>query len=162
MLKRSVIYPKTKHNVDTSCVRHELANGGCSAKQEDNLLKHSDIQIKTFRITNRIDIKALTENKNAEIIGGASNSIDQTCANASWEIRAFFTCLLIAVQTVLLTGPINYGFWVDVVTRNPSSLQLKFILGFSYLLAGLMNLFVYTWRFQEVRKEFRHFDCGKE
>lgn len=84
-----------------------------------------------------------------------STIIDQKSANKSWEVRAFFTCLIIAFQTVLLTGPIIYGFWIDVVTRNPVSVQFKFILSFPYLLAGLLNVFVYTWRFQEIRNEFR-------
>lgn len=81
--------------------------------------------------------------------------------NRSWEMRAFFTCLLIAVQTVLLTGPFVFGLWMDVISGQPTSVQFKFILTFPYLLQGLINIFLYSWRFEEVRKGFRQF-CRRQ
>lgn len=87
--------------------------------------------------------------------------INQRKTDRSWEIRAFFTCLLIALQTILLTGPIIVGFWMDVLTGKHTSTEIKFILAFPYLLQGFLNLFIYTWRFNEVRQAFRKF-CRRQ
>ena len=54
------------------------------------------------------------------------NILDQKMSIRSWEMRALFTSLLIAKQPVVLTGPVIYYFWKNIVTGKPSSLQFRF------------------------------------
>lgn len=73
----------------------------------------------------------------------------------AWEIRAFSTCVLLACQTILLTGPLIAGFWNDVIYDKPLSIQIKLILSIPYVLNSLSNPIIYTWRIPEIRQAFK-------
>ncbi|CAC5371554.1 CNR1 [Mytilus coruscus] len=73
----------------------------------------------------------------------------------SWEVRAFVTSILIAVQTILLTGPFISSFWIEIINGTMLSIQTKFTLFFLYLANSLSNPIIYAWRISEIRQEFR-------
>ncbi|XP_063401855.1 uncharacterized protein LOC134686108 [Mytilus trossulus] len=73
----------------------------------------------------------------------------------SWEIRAFFTTLIIAFQTTVLTSPFVASYWVEVLSNTPLTLQVRIILLFPFLINSLSNPFIYAWRIPEIREEFR-------
>lgn len=51
----------------------------------------------------------------------APNSIDINVEKLkkSWEIKVFLTTIIIAFQTVILTGPFVTSFWVEVLSISP-------------------------------------------
>ncbi|CAG2248280.1 unnamed protein product [Mytilus edulis] len=72
-----------------------------------------------------------------------------------WEIRAFFTTIIIAFQTVVLTTPLVASYWIEVLSSTPLTLQVRIILLFPFLINSLSNPFIYAWRIPEIRQEFR-------
>ncbi|XP_063401987.1 uncharacterized protein LOC134686244 [Mytilus trossulus] len=83
-------------------------------------------------------------------------SIDaNTQLQKSWEIRAFFTTIIIAFQTVVLTTPLVASYWMEVLSSTPLTLQVRIILVFPFLINSLSNPFIYAWRIPEIRQEFR-------
>ena len=75
--------------------------------------------------------------------------------DGTWEIRAFLTCVVIAVQSILLTGPIIVVYWIDILSDTPVSTETKFLCFFPYFLNILSNPILYIWRIPEIRLEFK-------
>lgn len=111
-----------------------------------------DPNVSNKRNSSVIQCSCLETPKNANNTDSQNNKRAQL---SKWEIRAFITCVLIACQTILLTGPIIFGFWFDVVSSRPLGLQIKFILSIPYFLNSLSNPIMYTWRIEEIRKAFK-------
>lgn len=128
----------------------------CNDLQGPNIKRSYNLKDELFTSNeDNINIKQIVNDREHNKNNGKPRRltvVDQKISNRTWEMRAFFTCLLIAIQTVLLTGPIVYGLWIDVVTGKPASLQLKLILIFPYFMESLIGLFLYTWRFKEIRQ----------
>ncbi|CAC5416897.1 unnamed protein product [Mytilus coruscus] len=76
-----------------------------------------------------------------------------TQSQTSWEIQAFFTTLIIAFQTVILTSPFVVSYWMEISSSTPLTLQMRIILPF--LINSLSNSLFYAWRIPEIRHEFR-------
>ncbi|VDI14250.1 Hypothetical predicted protein [Mytilus galloprovincialis] len=108
------------------------------------------------------------ENLNGELIDFRNNTDNCTTPNdvaipidvnthlqKSWEIRAFFTTLIIAFQTVVLTSPFVASYWMEVLSNTPLTLQIRIILLFPFLINSLSNPFIYAWRIPEIKEEFR-------
>ncbi|CAC5424843.1 unnamed protein product [Mytilus coruscus] len=72
-----------------------------------------------------------------------------------WEIRAFITCIVIAVQTLLLTGPFVLSFWIELIYPQEVSSQM-FMFAIPFLVNLLTNPIVYAWRIPEIRREFKN------
>ncbi|CAG2209403.1 unnamed protein product [Mytilus edulis] len=52
----------------------------------------------------------------------------------SWEVRAFVTSIVIAVQTIILTGPFISSFLIEIINGNMLSVTTRFTLFFlSYM-----------------------------
>lgn len=107
------------------------------------------------RSSDTSDVESHKTTENPQVDVENQGVADRQCNKKSWEIRAFFSCLIIAAETVILTGPIVFLYWIDILNTKPTDVQVKIILSFPYLLAGVINLFVYSWRFEEVRKTFK-------
>ncbi|CAC5397994.1 unnamed protein product [Mytilus coruscus] len=73
----------------------------------------------------------------------------------SWEIRALFTTIIIAFQTVVLTAPFVASYWIEVLSSTPLTLHIRVILFFPFLINSISNPFIYAWRIPEIREEFR-------
>ncbi|CAC5397993.1 unnamed protein product [Mytilus coruscus] len=73
----------------------------------------------------------------------------------SWEIRAFYTTIIIAFQTVVLTAPFVASYLIEVLSSTPLTLQIRVILFFPFLINSISNPFIYAWRIPEIREEFR-------
>ncbi|XP_063443287.1 uncharacterized protein LOC134723658 [Mytilus trossulus] len=74
----------------------------------------------------------------------------------SWEVRAFVTSIVIAIQTILLTGPFISSFWIEIIHGSTLPLQTRFILSLLFLTNSLSNPLIYAWRIPEIRREFRN------
>ncbi|CAG2212882.1 ADOR [Mytilus edulis] len=73
----------------------------------------------------------------------------------SWEIRAFLTTIIIAFQTITLTGPFVASFWIEAFSNAPLTLQFRLLLFIPYLINCISNPFIYAWRIPEIRHEFK-------
>ncbi|VDI18189.1 Hypothetical predicted protein [Mytilus galloprovincialis] len=73
----------------------------------------------------------------------------------SWEVRAFVTSIVIAVQTIILTGPFISSFLIEIINGKMLTITTKFTLFFLYLANSLSNPIIYAWRIPEIRQEFR-------
>lgn len=82
-----------------------------------------------------------------------------------WEIHAFVTCVIIALQTIALTGPLLLAFWSEIVTGRLLQVHEVLILSIPHLINSISNPFIYYWRVPEIRqafkKLFRKSDTGK-
>ena len=89
------------------------------------------------------------------------NSVNASIrVKTSWEIRAFVTTLIIACQTVILTGPFIASYWTDLVSSSPLTLQARLLFFIPFLFNSLSNPFIYTWRIPEIRQEFGRLLCA--
>ncbi|XP_063412222.1 uncharacterized protein LOC134695015 [Mytilus trossulus] len=73
----------------------------------------------------------------------------------SWEVRAFVTSIVIAVQTIILTGPFISSFLIEIINGKMLPITTKFTLFFLYLANSLSNPIIYAWRIPKIRQEFR-------
>lgn len=92
--------------------------------------------------------KNTNENTNGEI--KRSNQAEKT----DWEINAFVTCILIALQTTVLTAPLLTGFWYEVLSGQLLDFHVVLVLTIPYLLNNLSNPIIYYWRIPEIRQSF--------
>ena len=72
-----------------------------------------------------------------------------------WEIRAFFTTIIITFQTVVLTTPLVASYWIEVLSSTPLTLQIRILLLFPFLINSLSNPFIDAWRIPEIKQELR-------
>ncbi|CAG2240752.1 unnamed protein product [Mytilus edulis] len=96
-------------------------------------------------------------NHNVSIVSTESvNSFDvnNTHLKKTWEMRAFLTTIIIAIQTVILTGPFVASYWIEILSSLSLTLQTKIILLIPLLLNSFSNPFLYAWRIPEIRQEF--------
>ncbi|XP_063447342.1 uncharacterized protein LOC134726870 [Mytilus trossulus] len=73
----------------------------------------------------------------------------------SWEIRAFLTTIIVAFQTIILTGPFVASFWIEAFSNAPLTLQFRLLLFIPFLINCISNPFIYAWRIPEIRHEFK-------
>lgn len=73
----------------------------------------------------------------------------------SWEVRAFVTSIVIAVQTILLTGPFISSYWIEIIRGSPLHMQTRSILFLLFVANSLSNPFIFAWRILEIGQEFR-------
>lgn len=138
--------------------KHDMNNAAC----QDNKSEMSvvDFDTSTEVVSGHPVTNMGIELQDVRVDCGAMHGDQRQCEDSqrsynSWEIRAFFTCVIIAFQTIVLTGPLIGGFWVDIVTGKPVSLQIKFILSCLYMINSLTNFFIYGWRIPEIREELK-------
>ncbi|CAC5381120.1 ADORA2A [Mytilus coruscus] len=73
----------------------------------------------------------------------------------SWEIRAFLTTIIIAFQTVIITGPFLFSVCIEFLLISPMTMEIQLLFFIPYLINTLSNPFIYAWRIPEIRQEFR-------
>jgi hypothetical protein len=64
----------------------------------------------------------------------------------AWEFRAFITSIIVAVTTIVLTGPFLVSYWIDYYTGTLLPQQVRFILLIPLVLNSILNPFIYAWR----------------
>ncbi|VDI71044.1 Hypothetical predicted protein [Mytilus galloprovincialis] len=121
----------------------------------DNKVSHTNICVQE-EILNKgmIDLKSNTNLCTTSTDVAISTDVN-TQSQKSWEIRAFFTTLIIAFQTVILTSPFVVSYWMEISSSTPLTLQMRIILLFPFLINSLSNPLIYAWRIPEIRQEFR-------
>ncbi|XP_076076523.1 uncharacterized protein LOC143047380 [Mytilus galloprovincialis] len=121
-----------------------ISNSNASEIKEQNEDKEN-IDLKHY--SNRNPLTTSTDN---------SSSFDASRQlKKSWEIRAFLTTIIIAFQTIILTGPFVASFWIEVFSNAPLALQIKLLLFIPNLINSISNPFIYAWRIPEIRQEFK-------
>ncbi|CAG2190793.1 unnamed protein product [Mytilus edulis] len=86
------------------------------------------------------------------------NSAAPTCKKhitKTWEIRAALTTIIIAFQTIALTGPFVASYWIEIFSSVELTLQARLLLLIPFLINSFSNPFIYAWRIPEIRQEFR-------
>ena len=78
----------------------------------------------------------------------------------AWEFRAFITSVIVAVTTIVLTGPFLVSYWIDYYTGTLLPQQVRFILLIPLVLNSILNPFIYAWRIPEIKQQFQKlFHC---
>ena len=78
----------------------------------------------------------------------------------AWEFRAFITSIIVAVTTIVLTGPFLVSYWIDYYTGTLLPQQVRFILLIPLVLNSILNPFIYAWRIPEIKQQFQKlFHC---
>ncbi|VDH95941.1 Hypothetical predicted protein [Mytilus galloprovincialis] len=121
----------------------------CSSSKKNNFSykENSNAMIDLKHYSNRNPLTTSTDN---------SRSFDASRQlKKSWEIRAFLTTIIIAFQTIILTGPFVASFWIEVFSNAPLTFQVRLLLFIPNLINSISNPFIYAWRIPEIRHEFR-------
>lgn len=108
-------------------------------------------------IQDRNKLSMTRENKNStKRIPAEKNQSDLISKSRKvWEIRAFITSILIAAQTLLLTGPFVLSFWIELIYPQEVSSQM-YMFALPFLVNLLTNPILYAWRMPEIRREFKN------
>lgn len=158
-------------NVDsiqsTSGISHNSAPRDLSCKRTKN--KTSDASIITEKSDNLVhqlerrksNIQQLINHLKNERINSmikykpVCNSKQKPFKFNAWEFRAFATSIIIALTTLLFTGPFLVSYWIDVYTGTLLPQQKRFWLILPLVMNSILNPFIYAWRIPEIRKQFR-------
>lgn len=73
----------------------------------------------------------------------------------AWEFRAFITSIIVAVTTILLTGPFLVSYWIDYYTGTLLPQQVRFMLFIPLTLNSILNPIIDAWRIPEIKEQFR-------
>lgn len=109
----------------------------------------------TNQSKNKVSLTHIHPNANAGKHKERTESSKSEGSDRTWEVRVFVTCVVIAFQSVLLTGPIIVAYWVDILSGIQMELETKFLCFFPYFINILSNPVLYIWRVTEVRQELK-------
>ncbi|CAC5381119.1 ADORA2A [Mytilus coruscus] len=133
----------------------------CMSEVQETLHTNSDAEKNSnipeeYRKKGTIDLTHKTDTCTTS--SDVKRSAASTCHTQmikSWEIRAALTTIIIALQTIVLTGPFVASYWIEVFSRSEFTLQTRLLLLIPFLLNSFSNPFIYAWRIPEIRQEFR-------
>ncbi|CAC5404729.1 unnamed protein product [Mytilus coruscus] len=70
----------------------------------------------------------------------------------TWEIRAFLTTIIIAFQTIALTGSFVASYWIEIFTSVELTLQTRLLLSVPFLINSFSNLLYMLGEYQKLNK----------
>ena len=152
-----------------------IVNEHCQVVSETSLFR-SMLDIKAemeMKRTSNIRVQQLINHMKTERISCNQGIKDSQCTLNSqiltkkpqftfdaWEFRAFITSIIVALTTILLTGPFLVSYWIDYYTGTLLPQQVRFILFIPLVLNSILNPFIYAWRIPEIKQQFRQlFHC---
>ncbi|VDI39871.1 Hypothetical predicted protein [Mytilus galloprovincialis] len=134
-------------------VRKTVSKKSESSSSKENNFTHKEtskemVDLKHYKNRNPFTISTNHANEGRSF--DASKQLKK-----SWEIRAFLTTIIIAFQTITLTGPFVASFWIEAFSNAPLTIQFRLLLFIPYLINCISNPFIYAWRIPEIRHEFK-------
>ncbi|CAC5404730.1 ADORA2A [Mytilus coruscus] len=137
------VTPNCMSKVQETLHRNSDAEKNGSIPKENRKIETTDLTRKTNTCTTSSDVE---------------NSAAPTCHTQmikTWEIRAVLTTIIIAFQTIALTGPFVASYWIEIFSNVELTLQTRLLLLVPFLINSFSNPFIYAWRIPEIRHEFR-------
>ncbi|CAC5384043.1 MC2R [Mytilus coruscus] len=80
---------------------------------------------------------------------------DRHLDRKAWEIRAFSTCVIIAMSSVIFTGPFVASYWVEILTGTVIKWQTQVVLFILHMLNVVVDPFIYAWRIPEIKAQLK-------
>ena len=80
---------------------------------------------------------------------------DQHLDRKAWEIRAFSTCVILVMTSIIFTGPFVATFWVEILTSTVVKRKTQVVLFILHMLNVVVDPFIYAWRIPEIKAQLK-------
>ncbi|CAG2187880.1 MC2R [Mytilus edulis] len=80
---------------------------------------------------------------------------DQHLDRKTWEIRAFSTCVILVMTSIIFTGPFCCHLLGRNIDKYSCKRQTQVVLFILHMLNVVVDPFIYAWRIPEIQSQFK-------